>query len=117
MAKRHAEENHMFTDDETEQFADLLSKPGDWIAELNALQILPYIRINEKVSERINTFVERNVESKNKFIRAWAYQGLYELSKNSPSKLSDLKKNLIRILPEESAAVRARIRKILSMIP
>lgn len=110
--KRLAETNSRFNGDQLRVIFDSLTELKHWESRLHICQMLSYVRIPRGSAARVIYFLEQCLSEKNKFLRAWAYNGLYELAGQHPqyreyfSELLELGKR------EKSAAVRARIRSI-----
>lgn len=59
---------------------DLVDKLHSWPAKLHILQCLPYLCIEKEQSETLEAFLYANLTDKNKFVRAWAYNGYHVLA-------------------------------------
>ncbi len=92
---------------------DLLPTVTNWEAKLHLLQILPYLAIPKSRAPDIKTILLKLVEDKNKFIRAWAYNGLYHLQACHPGYKSEVINLLNQVYPNEAPSVKARIRNIM----
>ena len=84
-----------------------------WECKLHVLQCLPYLEIPESESASLERFLDACLESDNKFVRAWAYNGFSELSLRFPRYRERVDGLLARAATSEAASVRARIRNIL----
>lgn len=58
-------------------------------------------------------FLRNCLISDNKFVRAWAYNGFYELALQYPAYKTEVKKFLDMAMKDEAASVKARVRNIL----
>ena len=90
-----------------------LSDQEHWESKLHILQCLPYLDIDEDQSADLERFLDSCLESDNKFLRAWAYNGFNELSLRFPRYREEVNLMLARAVESEAASVRARIRNIL----
>ncbi len=84
-----------------------------WETKLHILQCLPFIPIGEEKKDVVEQFLRDCLQEKNKFVRAWAYNGFYELAKQYPSYQEEVLALLQLGLEEEAASVKVRIRKAL----
>ena len=87
-----------------------------WEAQLHLLQLLPHLPLKASYMPQLEGFVRRNLESPRPFLRAWAYQGLYELSELTPSLKPELARLCREALESEKASVKARVRKIVKKL-
>ena len=90
-----------------------LSVQEHWESKLHILQCLPCLDIPEDESVGLEMFLDACLESDNKFVRAWAYNGFNELSLRFPRYRKKVDGMLARASESEAASVRARIRNIL----
>lgn len=84
----------------------------NWEARLHLCQMLPHIRIPKSSIGTVVWFLETCQFDENKYLRAWAYNGFYELSRQYPAYNDYVRRILDEGEAEKSAAVRARIRNI-----
>ncbi len=85
----------------------------DWEARLHALQCFPLDAIDWKQRRAVEAFVRNNLKDSAKFVRAWAYNGFYELALRFPEYREEALLVLEEGAREEAASVRARIRNVL----
>jgi len=91
-----------------------LDRLVEWEAKLHILQCMAYLPVPETHVKKTQSFLLENIESDNKFIRAWSYSGYYQLAKQYPELRYDVEKRLTEALQNDPAAsVKARIRKLL----
>jgi len=89
--------------------------PGcdSWEAQLNLLQCMEILPVPVWAKTRLEKFVRKSLSHKNKFVRAWAYNGFYQLARQFP----ELREEALKIMEmgqrDEPASVRARIRSAL----
>ena len=87
-----------------------------WEARLHLLQILPKVKLDLEVVPYIEEWVRRGLKEENKFIRAWSYQGLYEVSKYIPELKEEVALLCEDALQIENASVKARVRKVVKQL-
>ena len=85
----------------------------NWEAKLHVLQIIPHVTLSKKSIIIIDEFVRECLADNNKFVRAWAYNGFYVLTKYIPELKTELELICQRAMETESAAVKSRVRKII----
>jgi len=88
----------------------------NWEARLHLCQMLPHIRIPKASIGTLVWFLESCQCDENKYLRAWAYDGFHELSRQYPEYNEYVRGILDEGEAEKSAAVRARIRIIHKMM-
>jgi len=86
-----------------------------WQSSLHVLQSLPYLLIDENHIKPVEAFIRFKLMDNNKFVRAWAYNGLYVLAKEHPQYQTEAKSFFEQAMLDEPASVKARIRNILKM--
>ncbi len=89
------------------------SESDDWEVTLHLLQILKYVDIPSAQEETLKSIVDQSLVSEIKFVRAWAYDGLYRLMLHNPVYQADFERVIGLALNTEKGAVMARIRYIL----
>ncbi|MEM9679108.1 MAG: hypothetical protein AAF901_02190 [Bacteroidota bacterium] len=87
-----------------------------WEAKLHVLQILPFLSIPESHFILVEDFVRACLNDDVKFVRAWAYQGFYELTKYQPSYIPELKLLCDKALLTESASIKSRVKKVVKQL-
>lgn len=92
---------------------DLLNKLEHWEAKLHVLQRISFMPIEQKMGNKVNAFLRKTRTDQNKFIRAWSYNGYYELAKQHPEYLNETKQLFEMAERDEAASVKARIRNIM----
>lgn len=88
----------------------------NWEAKLHLLQLLPHVELTGNSLISAEDFVRNCLNDNNKFVRAWAYNGLYELTKYVPALKTELEFICERAMKTESAAIKSKVRKILANI-
>ena len=113
LLKRHLETGNSLSPRSSREILDTLSDQEHWESKLHILQCLPYLDIPEDKSADLERFLDSCLDSDNKFLRAWAYNGFNELSIRFPRYREEVNQMLVRALESEAASARARIRNIL----
>jgi len=90
-----------------------LNKLEDWQAKLHVLQSIPYMPISNADSKKVHRFLINSLSNENKFVRAWSYNGLHELSKIHTHYLEEANMFFKLAMRDEAPSVKARIRNIL----
>jgi len=74
--------------------------------------MLPYLMILKESESSLIWFLERNLYDENKFLRAWSYNGFYELARQHNEYIDYAIEQLERGETDKAASVKARIRNI-----
>ncbi|WP_417388614.1 hypothetical protein [Gimesia sp.] len=90
-----------------------LSKLKHWETRLNVLQCLPYLYIGKRDASKLESFLRDCLQSENKFVRAWSYNGFNELALQQACYQPEVDSLLAAAQADEAPSVRARIRNIL----
>lgn len=113
LLKHHLEKKHQLTKNQNLKILSLLVKLDCWEAKLHILQCLPYLKIFDESKKDAEAFLRQCLVDKNKFVRAWAYNGFYELSIWHPEYQAETQLFFDMAMKDEAASVKARIRNIL----
>ena len=113
LLKKHPETGNSLTVSACRAVLGALPVQEHWESKLPMLQCLPCPEIPEDESAGLERFLEACLDSDNKFVRAWAYNGFNELSLRFPRYRERVEGMLARAGVSEAASVRARIRNIL----
>lgn len=89
---------------------DLLGRLQEPDAVLHLLQTLPHMEIPAGRRDTLRRVLDRLIESRRAFIRAWAYNGLGVLATADPNLRHEVEALFDEASERETAAVRARIR-------
>ena len=111
--KKHLESAGTLTPTQADQIYDTLHQLGHWETKLHLLQCISYLPISPEREKQVESFIRQNITSDRKFVRAWAYYGLYELAVQYPKYQSETQQLLADAMQTESGSVQARIRKAL----
>lgn len=113
LIKKRAESGARFTPQQIDAIYALLSGLETWEAKLHILQSMPALPIDANQKDAVEMFLRECLRGKNKFVRAWAYSGFYELAQQYPAYREEASVLFDRALHEEAASVKARVRNIL----
>ncbi|MEL7121830.1 MAG: hypothetical protein AAFO07_20450, partial [Bacteroidota bacterium] len=84
LIKHHYDQKQSLNQHQIDNLLGISTELVHWEAQLHVLQLLPKVKISETILPIVDEFVNNCLESKKKFVRAWAYQGFYELTKHRP---------------------------------
>jgi len=84
-----------------------------WEAKLHILQSIPFMTIADDESRNVYNFLVLTLNDQNKFVRAWSYNGLYELSRHHSRYRNESKQYFEMAMRDEAPSVKARIRNIM----
>ena len=111
--RRSLQRGHAPNEAEAAAFYLALAKCTSWEAQLNLLQCIELLPVPEVARESLEQYLRQALTHGNKFVRAWAYNGFYQLARQYP----DLQDEALEIMKmgqrDEPAAVKARIRNAL----
>ena len=113
LLKRHLERGGRLNPRETGDWLALAAELQAWEARLHLLQALLYLSIDDADRPRLEAFLRHCLTDRNKFVRAWAYNGFYLLAKRFSEYRDEAEKLFELGQRDEAASVRARIRNIL----
>jgi hypothetical protein len=91
---------------------NLLPALADWKARLQVLQMLPVLPIPVRQAGPLVSFLRACVAQENKFVRAWAYNGLHRVASLHLKYRREVPGLLKRAAGEEAPSVRARLRHL-----
>ncbi len=113
LLKCHLENGKSMELKDTAALFRLAPKLKHWEEKLHFLQCLPYMTIGKAEKNIIEIFLRKCITDANKFVRAWAYNGLYELAREYPEYKPEVEQFFEMAMKDESASVKARIRNIM----
>ncbi len=113
MLKHYLEKGNALSAEQVHSVYHSLRKLTLWEAQLHILQCMPYMPVQNRDKNVVDAFIRKNLISDNKFVRAWAYNGLYELTVYFPELTEEVKQLFSMALRDEAASVKARIRNIM----
>lgn len=114
LIKHHYDCKNQLSPELTECLLTYIDTLIDWQAKLHILQLIPQFKLTESSVLKVDDFSRRCLKDENKFVRAWAYSALYEVSKYIPESKNELQHLCERALDVESAAVKVRARQTLA---
>ena len=92
----------------------LLPVLAHWESRLHLLQSIPFMPIAKTEKITVERFLRKSLSDDNKFVRAWAYSGFYELSLQYEEYREETTTLMEMALRDEVPSVKARVRKIVS---
>ncbi|MES9854670.1 MAG: hypothetical protein ABW170_22900 [Candidatus Thiodiazotropha sp. L084R] len=88
LIKHHFENKKKLNINEVAAIYKLAPKVESWEAKLHILQSISYMPIGEAEKNSVELFLRNCLVDKNKFVRAWTYNGFYEMSLQYPENKS-----------------------------
>ena len=113
LIKHHYDNGNTLDRSDTEKLVKLSAALESWEAKLHVLQLLPHFKLSDETVILADDFARECLTHPNKFVRAWAYQGLFTLTKYMPEMKRELAILCQGAMETESAAIKAKVRKIL----
>lgn len=105
------------TDGLTRLHINSLPSLRHWDAKLHILQYFEQLRLRDDMEEALGTFVESELSSDNKMVRAWAYYDLAVLARRFPNRKEAAVEILTRAQALETAgSIKVRVRKALAKL-
>ncbi|MFQ5640236.1 MAG: hypothetical protein ACE5IR_19830, partial [bacterium] len=114
LIKKYVENGFLPNEKNVHRLLDSLEILDCWEAKLHLCQILPYFTIAGRKKKQVEKFLRSCLAEDNKFVRAWAYNGFYELAVQHREYMDEAVRMLNSAMNDEAASVRARIRNILA---
>jgi len=112
LLKRLVEDEVRFKQEHLTVLFGALRELTSWISKLHVCQMLPRLAIPKESAGNVTWFLERNLEDENKFLRAWSYNGFYELARQHREYFDEAIKHVEMGETDRAASVQARIRRI-----
>ena len=112
LLKRYLEDGQIIEARKCEALFKLLPKLKHWESKLHVLQCLPFMQIGKAAKRNVDVFLRKCLIDDNKFVRAWAYNGFYEISLQYPEYKEEAKQFFDMAMRDEAPSVKARIRNI-----
>jgi hypothetical protein len=114
LLKLWCEEGLVFNRHQSSGLVGLLREDIPWESRLHILQMLPAFSISDDLASRLHRLLLEHLTHANKFIRAWAYNGLAVLAVRFPRYRQATDQILKMGMRDEVAAVKSRIRNIMA---
>lgn len=114
LLKHHLERESPLDAAQAKEVFQTLPKISNWGAKLHILQSLRWMPIPTRYKKKLEAFLRACLQAENKFVRAWAYSGFYELAKQHPEYRLEAQRLCEQAVNSEAASVKARIRNILA---
>ncbi len=113
LLKRHLENKNRLTDAEIAEIYDRLKIMAQLESRLHILQCLPFIPVMKSRKKKVESFLRACLLDNNKFVRAWAYNGFYELAVQYPEYKKETRQFFEMAMRDEAPSVKSRIRNIM----
>ncbi|NOX92931.1 MAG: hypothetical protein GXP18_10930 [Gammaproteobacteria bacterium] len=113
LLKRYLENENRLMDTEIAKIYDHLSILTQWESRLHILQCFPFMPILKSRKKKVESFLRDCLLDNNKFVRAWAYNGFYELAVQYPEYKKEACQFFEMAMRDEAPSVKSRIRNIL----
>jgi len=113
LLKHYLENDHKISPSETSDLFNQLTSLEHWESKLHILQSLPFLTIPKSDIKKIEHFLRKSLMETNKFIRAWSYNGFYELAMQYPEYKEETKQFFEMAMKDEAPSVISRIRNII----
>ena len=110
LLKRFLEDKHTLEESTVSRIFRHVPYLVSWESKLHILQCIPHLPIPLAETDIVERFLRDCLADKNKFVRAWAYGGFYELANQHPEYREEARQYIEIAMREESASVKARIR-------
>ncbi len=113
LLKAYVESGNQLKQEQIKAVFVLLHKLEHWETKLHILQCLPFMPVGNTERKKLEIFLRKSLADSNKFVRAWTYNGFYELAMQYPEYQEETKQFFEMVMRDESASVKARIRNIM----
>ena len=115
LLKKHQDGGQRLNVQQADAVFNALEHLKHWQAKLHVLQSLSNLPVPEKQLNCVRKFVKQAILDDNTFVRAWGYDGLYQLACQYPQYSAETREFFSMALRDEAASVKARIRNILKI--
>ncbi len=113
LLKRYLENGRAIAPNEISTIFNLLPKLEHWESKLHILQCIRFMQIAKTEKKGVEKFLRKCLTDSNKFVRAWAYHGFYEISIQYPEYKNETKQLFEIAMRDEASSVKARIRNVI----
>ena len=114
LLKRHLEGGVELQTVQTKKIHRALAGLTHWESRLHLLQSMQYLPVAKAERVVVERFLRACLAGSNKFVRAWAYDGLYRLALQYPTLMSEVRQLFEMAQRDEAPSVKARIRKLMA---
>ncbi|GAB5551169.1 MAG: hypothetical protein Sapg2KO_07600 [Saprospiraceae bacterium] len=111
LLKHYVDKKNTLTRSQTVALLPALSVAKAWPAQLHLLQMLPLLPLTEADLEILLNPIERLMQDKVKFVKAWAYYAFALMTQFVPELRPEVEQIFQIGIENESAAIKARIRR------
>jgi len=112
MLKRCVDEQGALSSQDSSGILARLEGLRPWEAKLHILQILHAMEVSAEHRYDLEDFLRACLAEKNKFVRAWTYNGFHLLAECYPELQREVRQLLEDAMETEAASVKARIRNL-----
>jgi len=113
LLKRHLENKSQLNQAQISKIFSQLNNLETWESKLHILQSLQYLLIPKLEKDKLETFLRNCLMETNKFVKAWTYDGFYQLAKQYPEHIKETKQFFEMAMRDEPPSVISRIRNIM----
>ncbi len=113
LLKRYLENENKISENEVFDVYQKLGVIEKWESRLHILQSIPFMPIAKPDKKKVEAFLRGCLVDNNKFVRAWAYNGFYELTVQYTEYENVTKQFIERAMRDEAPSVKSRIRNIM----
>ena len=114
LLKHHLDSGKRLNSAQARKVYHALAGLAHWESCLHLLQSLQYLNVASDDRTLVEGFVRRCLGQDNKFVRAWAYDGLYRLAAQYADLTEEVDKIFDMAMRDEAPSVKARIRRLLA---
>lgn len=115
LLKHHMDLGGQFNSNQSEQIIALMNTELPWQDRLHLLQLFPALSFGKQTKMKLICFARYCLTDDNKFVRAWAYNAFYLLSRQFSELKEEAEEFLLQAEQDEAPSVKARIRNIRKM--
>ena len=117
LLKHHLEGGETLKPGQISKIHRMLPSLSHWESRLHLLQCSQYLPVAKADKLVVERFLRDCLGGNNKFIRAWAYDGLYRLASRYPALSDEVRQLFEMALRDEAPSVKARIRRLMTEDP
>ncbi|ARU56424.1 hypothetical protein OLMES_2361 [Oleiphilus messinensis] len=114
LLKACIEDDHTVSAQQSAIILEQIDVLACWESKLHVLQILPALKIDALHKLKLERFLRDALNAKNKFVRAWAYNGFIVLATQYPEYQPEAEKLIDNAMQDEAPSVKARIRQVMA---